>query len=53
MRWHLAEFGTEEEKLLKENTIGKIDAFLEKFTVQLQTERQIANLVRGKPAIHK
>ncbi len=32
MRWHLAEFGTEEEKLLKENTIGKIDAFLEKFT---------------------
>ncbi len=32
MRWHLAEFGTEEEKLLKENTIGKIDAFLEKLT---------------------
>ena len=31
MRWHLAEFGTEEEKLHKESTIVKIDAFFDRF----------------------
>ncbi|MBL8084302.1 MAG: hypothetical protein JNN26_16900 [Candidatus Obscuribacter sp.] len=31
MRWHLAEFGTKEEKRRKESTIVKIDAFFERF----------------------
>lgn len=34
MRWHLAEYGTEEEKLHKESTIVKIDSCYIDLTLQ-------------------